>query len=95
MNEFLSGLLVMGYVVAGLYFLRFWKTSRDRLFAFFALAFWVLALQRLALAMTTLHQEASSDTAEAHPLLYVVRLVAFVLILIAIIDKNRGQEPES
>jgi hypothetical protein len=80
---FISGLLVMGYAVAGLFFLRFWKLSRDRLFAFFAAAFWLLALQRGALATL------ESDRQIGSAWLYVVRLLAFLLILAAIVDKNR------
>lgn len=79
---FISGLLVAGYAVAGLFFLRFWRRSGDRLFAWFAAAFWLLAAQRAALAMV----ERESPVATW---LYVVRLVAFLLILAAVVDKNR------
>lgn len=43
MFEFVSGLITMGFVVAGLFFLRFWRRAGDRLFAAFAVAFWMLA----------------------------------------------------
>lgn len=79
-----SGAIVMGYAVAGLFFLRFWRETGDRLFAIFCAAFWLLGLQRIALAALPL------APAEATPL-YVVRLLAFVLILWAIIDKNRAR----
>lgn len=75
---FLSGCLTMGYAVAGLFFLRFWRESRDRLFAFFAVAFWILAVQR---AVVTLVQVSE--------LVYLLRALAFVLIIVAIVDKNR------
>jgi peptidoglycan/LPS O-acetylase OafA/YrhL len=78
-----SGLLVMGYAVAGLFFLRFWRETRDRLFGIFAGAFWLLAVQRLLLA---LFQNPDNEQVW----LYGIRLLAFVLILIAIVDKNRG-----
>jgi len=83
LSELISGALVMGYFVAGLYFLRFWRDTRDRLFGIFAAAFWLLAVQRAALALTV-------DPTGEQVLLYSVRLLAFVLILAAIIDKNRG-----
>jgi hypothetical protein len=83
LSQLISGALVMGYFVAGLYFLRFWRDTRDRLFGIFAAAFWLLAAQRAALALTT-------DPTGEQLLLYSVRLLAFVLILAAIIDKNRG-----
>lgn len=78
-----SGLLVMGYAVAGLFFLRFWHETRDRLFGIFAVSFWLLALQRLLLAVFQ-HPD------QEQLWLYGIRLLAFVLILVAIVDKNRG-----
>jgi hypothetical protein len=78
-----SGAIVMGYGVAGLFFLRFWRETRDRLFLIFAGAFWILGLQRLALALS--HNMVEDDTG-----LYLVRLFAFLLILGAIVDKNRS-----
>lgn len=75
---FLSGILTLGYAVAALYFLRFWRESRDPLFCWFAAAFALLSCQRLLLV--TLHE---------NEILYVVRLAAFVMILIAIAQKNR------
>jgi hypothetical protein len=83
LSAVVSGMLVMGYAVAGLFFLRFWRQTRDRLFGIFAAAFWLLAAQRLALAL-------SDDPNGEQVLLYGIRLLAFVLILIAIVDKNRG-----
>lgn len=83
LTALISGMLVAGYLVAGLHFLRFWKLSRDRLFAMFAAAFWLLAAQRLALALTAAEPEAAVW-------LYALRLLAFVLIIAAIVDKNRA-----
>ncbi|MEO6879118.1 MAG: DUF5985 family protein [Gemmatimonadaceae bacterium] len=80
---FLSGVLCAGYAVAALFFLRFWNESRDRLFLFFSAAFAVLMLQRAGLAIF-----GGSETETIW--YYLVRLAAFVLILIAIVDKNRG-----
>jgi uncharacterized membrane protein len=80
--QLIPGAIVMGYAVAGLFFLRFWRQTQDRLFLIFAVSFWLLGLQRLALALTT--QIIESQTG-----LYLVRLFAFLLILAAIVDKNR------
>ncbi|HEX2120477.1 MAG TPA: DUF5985 family protein [Thermoanaerobaculia bacterium] len=82
MNGLVSGALVASYLMVSLFFLRFWTTSRDRLFALFAAAFGVLALQRLALALTR-------ATMEDQTVFYLLRLAAFVIIIIAIVDKNR------
>ncbi len=83
MNDVLSGVIIAGYAVAGLFFLRFWRDTRDRFFAFFAAAFWLLCAQRLLLAM---FRDSGSENLVY---LYVVRLVAFVLIVLAIVEKNR------
>jgi hypothetical protein len=80
---FVSGLLTAGYLVAALFFLRFWRGTRDRLFAFFAAAFGLLALQRVALAAALVTGHSTTEY-------YLLRLAAFVLILIAIVQKNRA-----
>lgn len=81
----MAGALVIGYAVCGLFFLRFWRQTGDRLFLVFALAFWILGLQRLALAVVEPVEESRTG-------LYLVRLFAFLLILGAIIDKNRTDD---
>ena len=85
MQELISGMLVTAYAVSALFFLKFWKRSGDRLFAIFAAAFCLLAVQRFALA--ALAREADTEL-----LLYGLRAVAFVLIIVAIIDKNRAPD---
>ena len=82
MNTFVAGLLVMGYAIAALFFLRFRRETGDRLFAFFGAAFALLALQRALLAAGPLF-------AIEEIWYYVLRLVAFLLIIAAIVDKNR------
>lgn len=82
MNELIAGATAMASLVAALFFLRYWKETRDRFFAFFALAFLVFALSRAGLAFI-------DEATEGRTFLYLIRLLAFVLILIAIIDKNR------
>jgi len=82
-RPFCWGLLTMASLVASMFFLRYWKDSGDRLFAFFAVAFSLLALNWLALA-------AIAPAFEARHLLYLVRLVAYVVIIVGILDKNRA-----
>jgi hypothetical protein len=82
MNLFMQGAVVMACAVIGLSFLRFWRRSRDRLFLFFAIAFWLLGTNWLAL--TFIH------TDETRTILYIVRLIAFIVILVGIWDKNRS-----
>lgn len=80
--HFLSGVIVAGFAVAGLFFLRFWKRTHDALFLTFAVAFWLLGLVQALLALTDFPIEERS-------FFYLIRLAAFVLILIAIWRKNR------
>lgn len=82
MNEMLVGAIVMASVVIALFFLRFWRSTRDRFFLYFALAFLIEGINRLLLS------PASPSTEDA-PAYYLVRLVAFGLILFAILEKNR------
>ncbi len=82
MNQFVWGAIVMACATAGVFFLRFWRKTGDRLFAIFALAFWILGVHWFVLAWT--------EKDEVHVGLYAIRLLAFLLILFAIIDKNRS-----
>lgn len=79
----LSGGLAMLYAVIGLFFLKFYSRAHDRLFLLFAIAFFMLATQRVLL---TVMREWGEDVAW----LYGLRLLAFVLILVAIAGKNRA-----
>lgn len=78
---FLQAVSAAGALVASLVFLRFWRDTGDRLFTFFSAAFALLALSWTLLGL------ASTD--ETRPYIYAIRLVAFLLIIGAIIDKNR------
>jgi hypothetical protein len=82
LGTLLTGAVSMGSLVVAVFFLRFWTRTRDTFFIFFAAAFLIEALSRFALAF-----HAASD--EAEPLYYVPRLVAFSLIAIAVVLKNR------
>ena len=86
MKLVLWGALAMSCWVAGVFFLRFWRDSRDRLFVFFFLAFWTLGLNWLGLMLY--------EAPETRHFVYALRLVAFSLIMIGVIDKNRrGRVP--
>ena len=82
MRLFISGMLAMGYAVAALFFFRFWRRSRDRLFAFFSIAFALLAFHRIALSAA----EGLGGPEWAYSAL---RLIAYLTILAAIVDRNR------
>ena len=80
--QFLAGMITFGFVIAGLFFLRFWKRTGDFLFLAFAIAFWLLGLTQALLAFTNMPVEERSW-------LYLFRLAAFAIILLAIFFKNR------
>jgi hypothetical protein len=77
----MSGVLITCAALVGLFFLRFWKQTRDRFFLLFACAFWVLCLNWIGLAVV------AQD--ETRTYFYLLRLGAFLLIIFAIWDKNR------
>lgn len=82
-DEVLLGAAAMGSAVAALFFVRFWRQTKDRLFLIFAIAFVVDAFMRVILAVTILPDETE-------PFFYLGRLLCFSLIVLAIIDKNRN-----
>ena len=80
MREVVSGAIAMGYAVAGLFFLRFWKRGKDPLFLSFAIAFWILGATRIGLVATYERYEGT--------IFYIFRFIAFTLIIWAIWYKN-------
>ncbi|HYF18477.1 MAG TPA: DUF5985 family protein [Ramlibacter sp.] len=83
MNDLLMGAIAAGNLVAGLFFFRFWRSTHDRFFLYFALSFTIEAANRVALALTV--------SSELEPVFYLVRVVAYGLIVLAILQKNRGR----
>ena len=82
MHPFLFGMIAAQSLIIALFFLKFWMKSSDRLFLWFAIAFLLLAAERLALNIFVTVDEPRS-------LVYVLRLLAFGLITFAVIDKNK------
>jgi hypothetical protein len=82
MNDFLLGFLTAGFFTVASFFARFYRESRDRLFAFFALSFGILGANQVAFLLL-------GEVQETYTALYLVRSFAFLLIVIAIVDKNR------
>jgi uncharacterized membrane protein HdeD (DUF308 family) len=81
MNTMLLGAIAMACFTASLFFLRFWKTTHDRFFLFFAISFFVEGCSRTLLALNSISNEQE-------PLFYFIRLIAYLLIIVAILDKN-------
>jgi hypothetical protein len=82
MQQFILGATMMGYVTVALFFLRFWTRTRDPLFACFSVSFALLAVERwFALPL--------SVADEPHSYIYAFRLLAFLIIIGGIANKNR------
>jgi hypothetical protein len=79
---FLAGAATIAAAAISLFFLRFWRETRDRLFLLFAVAFAIFAVNRLVLTIV--------DDEEGETLLYAARAGAFALIIAAVVDKNRS-----
>ena len=82
MAEMMIGAIALAAFLAGLFFLRFWRATGDRFFLLFAIAFWIEGGHRVFA-----YPWAGTD--EGSPLHYLVRVVAYGLIILAIVDKNR------
>ena len=81
MNEMLIGAIATACFVIGLFFLRFWKTTNDGFFLFFALSFLIEGANRLSLYLFELQ--------EFSPTYYVIRLISYGFIIVAILKKNK------
>ncbi len=82
MNAILIGAIAMASLVIGLFFLRFWRSTKDRFFLYFALSFFLQGFNRILAGLT------STQTEDA-PIFYAIRLIAYSLILFAVLGKNR------
>lgn len=87
--SFFSGIAMASFLAAGVFFIRFWRRSRDPFFSGFAWACWLLALERAVsmILFTAFHIETGS---EAGVWTYVIRLAAFIILFRAIYHKNRS-----
>ena len=82
MGLFVQGMSAMACVVIAIFFLRFWRSTGDRLFLIFAIAFSLMCVTRATASAIGAAQLHSSYV-------YLIRFVSYVLILGAILDKNR------
>jgi hypothetical protein len=81
MIDFLAGAVTLGFTVAAVFFLRFWRKTADRLFLAFAAAFALLAVNQVLAAVLEFGDERT-------PFVYSLRVLGFLLILWAVVDKN-------
>lgn len=81
MPDLVTGMIAMASLIIALFFLRFWRNTKDRFFLYFALSFGIEGVHRIVTTLTF-------DEHEESPLHYLVRLLAYGLILWAILEKN-------
>ncbi len=79
---FVAGLNTMGFAMAGLYFLRFWRQTRDAFFIWFAAAFWLLSANYAI--------EGFLNFGPGSIFRYVLRVIGFALIIFGVFSKNLG-----
>jgi uncharacterized membrane protein HdeD (DUF308 family) len=74
--------LAASSTVAALFFIRFWRATKDALFLAFAVFFLTDAITRVTLALTF------EKPNEGSPLVYIARLASSLVIIAAIWMKN-------
>ena len=77
-----GGAIIMGYAVAAVFFLKFWRRTGDSLFLAYAAAFLLMATTPLLTTFLEVPREEQSP-------FYLLRLLAFLIIIVAIIGKSR------
>ena len=90
LTAFISGIGFATFAASGVFFLKFWRASRDRFFLYFSIACWLLAIERAALQLVG-HLVSNKDVAvtEGGSWVYLIRLTAFLIIVCAAGQKNR------
>jgi hypothetical protein len=88
LNVFLSGAIALAFALICIQFFGFWQQSRIRLFLLFAGAFFLLMIERIVLILC-------DPDKEVVPYVYAIRLAAFIVIIIAIIDQNRHRRDDT
>lgn len=81
-NQFIYGAVMMNFLIISLFFARFWQKTRDKFFAHFAGSFLLLAIERCIFLFINTGNEA-------HTWVFLIRLVAFCGIIMAVVEKNR------
>lgn len=84
LNQFIYGAIMMGSLCNGIFFLKFWRKTGDRFFSLFAASFILLGLERWVLIFIKADNETNSW-------IFIARMIAFSLIIWAVIDKNRAK----
>lgn len=85
MRDYLAGAISITFLIVVMYFLRAWRKTDERLFLMFACAFWLMSLERVVFTLVRMRGEEEW-------VVYTMRLLAFGIIAIAIVQKNLSPE---
>jgi len=84
LNQFLSGATCFGFFIAATFFFRFWNKTRDWFFLMFSISFLLMAVERIIASCPLVGGEFQFY-------IYGIRLLAFVILIYAILDKNHSR----
>lgn len=82
-NAMLVGGIAIASLAVTVFFLRYWRSTHDRFFLYFALSFALEGVNRVVIY----HFVGTNEDAPGY---YLVRLLSYGLIVAAVIDKNRS-----
>jgi hypothetical protein len=83
LTHVLLGAVIMGDLIASLFFVRFWKITGDRFFLFFAASFIAIAVSRVVV-------DEGIPPFGYEPYGYMIRVLSYLFIIAGILYKNRG-----
>jgi hypothetical protein len=91
--SFLSGIYMISFAASSLFFLKFYKSTGERLFKYFSFACFMLAVERIALFfIENPFPSIPTPVSESESWVYFFRLIGFLVIVYAIVEKNRRSQ---
>ncbi len=86
---FFAGIACATFAAAAVFFLKFWRASRDSFFIYFSAACFLLAIERMAIVCFDHATKAPASATETGIWVYLLRLIAFTVIFVGILRKNQ------
>jgi hypothetical protein len=82
-TDILLGAVIMGDVIAAVFFVRYWKLTGDRFFLFFSASFIAIAVSRVVV-------DENLPPVGYEPFGYMIRILSYLFIIAGIMYKNIG-----
>lgn len=89
LGSFFAGIAMCAFLASAIFFLKFWRASGDKFFLYFSVACGLLAFERVLLLILLPDIHIGAHTPESQAWVYLVRLAAFLVIIGAVIERNR------